>query len=397
MSSERLKRIVVGAGVAGLSALEKLRRIGYAGALSFVGTEPHVPYDRPPLSKQLLSGAWESAQVSLRSKTALQALDAQWLLGDSGQWLDLDNRQLFTSGGSTLEWDGLVLAPGARPRRLPAGHQFANVHVLRTVDDALALRSAFHTARRVVVIGGGFLGSEVAATARTVGLEVTLVDSLSGPMVRHLGRWVGGLLAKVHESHGVELAMEVCVQAIRGRRQAESVLLTDGRVLPTDLVVVAIGCEPDVAWLQGSGIAIDDGIVCDSRLRAAMDVVAAGDAASWFNPAFARTMRVEHRLNAAEQGAAAAANLLGGTTPYSALPYFWSDQFEVRLQAYGDFSRATHVEVIAGDVSEQRFAAIYHAAADGPVAGITWNLPKQGANVRRYVLDGCAARLGVTI
>jgi NADPH-dependent 2,4-dienoyl-CoA reductase/sulfur reductase-like enzyme len=384
--------VVVGGSIAGLTAVEKLRRAGHSGQISVLDADRRPPYDRPPLSKQVLTGAWDADQAQLRAPEALRGLGADLRLGEAARWLDVDNRQVFTSAGRTLDWDGLIIASGARPRRLPFGHEFPNVHVLRSLDDALSLRNAFAATRSIVVVGAGFLGSEVAASARTAGLDVTLVDSLAAPMAAHLGVWVGGLVARAHARRGVRLVMETSVRAIEGRRRAERVVLGDGTEIEADLVVVAIGCEPNVDWLLGSGLTVDDGVLCDANLRAAMDVVAAGDVARWFNPRYCRTMRVEHRVNAAEQAAVAASNLLGADLTYSALPYFWSEQYDIRVQAVGDFSGATHVEVIAGDVAQGRFAALYHRAGVGAVAGITWNLPARAAEIRRYLTDACAVQ-----
>jgi NADPH-dependent 2,4-dienoyl-CoA reductase/sulfur reductase-like enzyme len=245
-----------------------------------------------------------------------------------------------------------------------------------------------------VVIGAGFLGCEVAAAACAAGLETTLVDPLATPMQRHLGPVVGRELARVHEERGVRLRMGKGVSGIHGSTRAECVVLADGTELEADVVVVAVGCTPEVGWLAGSGVPVGDGVVCDSRMAVAPGVVAAGDVASWHNPTFGQRMRVEHRTTAAEQGAAAAATLLGGSDDYAAVPYFWSEQHMVRINAYGHFARATELEVIAGSVADGRFAAVLHAGDDGPVAGLTWNLPKQGLAVRQRVLETCAARTG---
>lgn len=390
---EALRRVVVvGAGVAGLTAADTLRRRGWEGALTVVGTEPHRPYDRPPLSKQVLSGAWEADRVALRSSPALAAADADWLLGEGAVRLDLDERVVVTDRDRVLPFEGLVVASGVRPRRLPFGHDFPNTHVLRTLDDALALRAAFATARSVVVIGAGFLGCEVAAAASTAGLGTTLVDPLSTPMERHLGPVVGAELARVHEERGVRLVLGEGVAAVDGTDRAECVVLADGTELEADLVVVAVGSTPEVGWLAGSGLVLGDGVVCDERLAAAPGVVAAGDVASWVNPVFASRMRVEHRTAAQEQGAAAAATLLGGAEPYAAVPYFWSEQHDVRINAYGHFARATDLEVVSGSLAERRFAAVLHGPDGAPVAGLTWNLPKEGLAVRQRVLDACEAR-----
>jgi NADPH-dependent 2,4-dienoyl-CoA reductase/sulfur reductase-like enzyme len=384
--------VIVGAGVAGLTAADSLRRRGFEGALSVVGAEAHRPYDRPPLSKQVLSSGWTLDRVLLRTSPTLDANDARWYLEESAERLDLESRVVHTSRGRALAFDGLVIATGVRPRHLPFGHGLPNLHMLRTYDDAVALRAAFTQARSVVVVGAGFLGCEVAAAARVADLDTTLVDPLGSPMERHLGPVVGRELARVHEEHGVRLALGEGVAAVEGSVRAEYVVLADGTRLEADLVVVAVGCAPDLGWLAGSGVPVDDGVACDSRMAVVPGVVAAGDVASWHHPTFGYRMRVEHRTAAAEQGAVAAGTLLGATEEYAALPYFWSEQHSVRINAYGAFARATELEVVAGAVADRRFAAVLHAGDDGPVAGLTWNLPKEGQQVRQRVIDACAAR-----
>jgi 3-phenylpropionate/trans-cinnamate dioxygenase ferredoxin reductase subunit len=394
MTADDLRHVVVvGAGVAGLTAAGALRRRGYAGQLTVVGAETGPPYDRPPLSKQVLTDGWDAERVRLRAVPELDEADASWCLGETATEFDLGARVLETDRARRLAWDGLVLATGLRPRTLP-GAAYPNVHTLRTFDDAVALRDQLADGISVLVVGAGVLGCELAASARSLGAEVTVVDVVPVPMLRHLGPVVGGELALRHQAHGVALRLGVGVEAVQGRDRVERVVLTDGSEVDVDVVVVAIGAAPDLGWLEGSGLPLGDGVLCDSRLIAAPGVVAAGDVASWENPAFGRRMRIEHRFNAAEQATVAATNLLGGDVEYDAVPFFWTEQLGLRIQAFGDPARAESTEVVTGDPASGRFAAVLRDADGAVVAGISWNLPKEGPVLRRRVQEACAQRRG---
>ncbi|MEV6611205.1 FAD/NAD(P)-binding oxidoreductase [Kutzneria sp. NPDC051319] len=371
---------VVGASAAGLTAAQTLRREGYEGPLTVVGDEEHMPYDRPPLSKQVLSGVWEPSKIALQSTVD----DIEWRLGVRAVGLDVGGRRLALSTGDSLTYDKLVIATGVTPRRLPFGQDLAGVHTLRTLPDALAFKEELATARSVVIVGAGFMGSEVAAVASGMGADVTVVDPLSAPMIRQFGPWLGGLVAKLHADHGVRMRLGVGVTGLVGSGRVEGVELADGTVLPADVVLVAIGSVPNTAWLAGSGLSLTDGVDCDSLCRAAPNVVAAGDVASWTHPVHGRRIRVEHRMNATEQGMAAARTLLGKGEPYSPIPYFWTDQYDVKIQAYGTFPEDAVPSVAAGDVGAGRFTALY--VADGRVAGVVgWNLPRDTRQLRARI------------
>ena len=367
---------VVGASAAGLTAAQTLRREGYDGPLTVFGDEDRMPYDRPPLSKQILAGTWEPAKAALQS-----TVDAEWLLGVRATGLDVAGRRLRLSTGDSLDYDNLVIATGVRPRRLPFGHDLAGVHVLRTMADALALRGELGDGGAVVVVGAGFMGSEVAAVASGMGLDVTVVDPLPAPMVTQFGPWIGGFLAKLHADHGVRLRMGTGVTGLVGDGRVTGVELSDGGVLPADVVLVAIGSVPNTEWLAGSGLSLTNGVDCDSLCRAAPNVVAAGDVASWTHPEWGARVRVEHRMNATEQGMAAARTLLGKGDPYAPVGYFWTDQFEVKIQAYGTFPPDAQPVVAAGDPGSGRFAVTYDW--HGRVAGVLgWNLPRETRQLR---------------
>ena len=349
-----MKRIVVvGASAAGLAAAEALRREGYAGAVTLVGDEPHTPYDRPPLSKQLLASQWQPDRLALRSKAELSALHLDLRLSVTATGLDPDARRVHLSGGGHVSYDGLIVATGVRPRRLP-GH---GAHVLRTLDDALALRSRLSPGRRLVVVGAGFLGAEAAAVARGLGCQVTLLEPAPVPLAHAVGEQVGRVLSQAHLEHGVDLRTGVTVAAVTDG----GILLADGELVAADEVLVAIGSVPNTEWLDGSGLRLANGLVCDEYSAAAPDVYGAGDVARWHNPLFGVHMRIEHRTNAAEQAMAAARNLLHAETrkPFAPVPYFWSDQYDLKIQAYGHLPGHDAITIVDGNLSERRFLAAY--------------------------------------
>lgn len=379
--------VIVGASAAGLTAAETLRRRGYDGALTLIGDEAHPPYDRPPLSKQVLSGAWEPERARLRNDTALDDLGATFLLGHTATGLDVTARKVLVGGGGAVDYDALVIATGATPRRLP-GTDLAGIHVLRTVDDAMALRAELLTGPRVVVVGAGFLGCEVAAVARRMDLDVTLVDPLPTPMHRQFGATIGGLVADMHCDHGVAVRCGVGVSRfLAGDDRVAAVELADHSTLDADVVLVAVGAVPATHWLADSGLPLGDGIECDSFCQAAPDIYAAGDVASWHNRHVGTRMRVEHRMNATEQAMAAAGNLLGDRQPFAPVPFFWTDQYDTKLQAYGTFPPDAESRVVHGDPRERRFITIF--GRRGTVTGVlAWNgPPRELRRLRQWVVD----------
>lgn len=385
-----VKRVlVVGASAAGLTTAEALRRKGYTGEIAVLGAEPHHPYDRPPLSKQVLSGAWEPERAALRTAEMLSTLDASFVLGDPAVALDPGNRAVRTESGRDLRADAVVIATGVRPRTLPGQDGLAGVHVLRTLDDALALRKDLLGCSRLVVVGEGVLGSEIAATARTLGVDVTIAGPLDAPLALQVGPLVSGLLAGLHRERGVRLRLGTGVVGLSTQDgRVTGVRLSAGEVLPADVVVVAIGASPATGWLDGSGLEIDNGVVCDSRCRAADGVYAVGDVARWHHEGLGRLVRLENRTNATEQAVAVAGAILGDDRPYAPVPYFWTDQFDVKVQVHGLVPAGDDVEVdiVDGDVPGRRFVARYRSG--GVVTGVLgWNMPKQ-ARLRRQEIPG---------
>lgn len=380
--------LIVGASASGLCTAEALRRGGYSGRITLIGNEIHLPYDRPPLSKQILRGAWEPEQVTLRPRDVLSKLDAELVLGDAAVGLDVANRVVSTSSGRRYEADAVVIATGVRARQFPGQEALEGVHVLRSLDDALALRGELMTAARIVVVGEGVLGSEIAATARTLGLDVTLVGPLIAPMAAQIGSLASGILARVHTEQGVRLQLGTGVAGlVESGRRATGVRLSTGDALNADAVVVSIGAIPATDWLEGSGLRLENGVVCDSRCRAAEGIYAVGDVARWHHEKLGRLLRLENRTNATEQAEAVASTLLGRGAPYTPVPYFWTDQFDVKIQVFGTIAADAEAEIVEGDVAARRFVVQY--MEDGVVTGILgWNMPKQ---VRQYRQEVVAA------
>ncbi|MGP3964887.1 NAD(P)/FAD-dependent oxidoreductase [Nonomuraea sp. 3N208] len=378
--------LVVGASAAGLSTAEALRRHGYQGRLTLLDAERHQPYDRPPLSKQVLAGAWEPSRAQLRTHAQLEALQAELVLGEPAVVLDVAARAVTTASGRVLRGDALVIATGLTPCRLPGQDGLAGVHVLRGLDDALALRQDLTAAERLVVVGEGVLGAETAATARTMGLDVTLAGMGHTLLGDQLGDVVGTMLARTHAERGVRLRLGAVVEGLTGAGgRVTGVRLATGELLPADVVVVAIGSRPATGWLAGSGLTMTDGIECDSRCRAAEGVYAVGDVASWEHEGLGRRLRLENRTNATEQAQVVAANILGADRPYTPIPYFWTDQYDVKIQAHGLPSAAAEVDIAEGDPAQHRFAARYRQG--GQVTGVLgWNMAKQVRVLRQQAL-----------
>ncbi|MGW5158132.1 NAD(P)/FAD-dependent oxidoreductase [Nonomuraea wenchangensis] len=378
--------LIVGASAAGLSTAEALRRLGHEGRLTLLDAEPHLPYDRPPLSKQVLAGAWEPERARLRGQAQLDALKAEFVRGERAVALDVAGRAVTTGSGRVLRADAVVLATGLTPCRLPGQDSLAGVHVLRGLDDALTLRAQLTAGTRLVVVGEGVLGGEIAATARGLGLEVTLAGLGPSVLGDQLGAFVSGLLTRTHAARGVRLRLGVAVESLEGEGgRVTGVRLATGETLPADVVVVAIGSRPATGWLDGSGLALGDGVECDSRCRAAEGVYAVGDLASFHHEGLGRRLRLENRTNATEQAQTVAANVLGADRPYTPIPYFWTDQYDVKIQAHGLPSPAAEVTVAEGDPEQHRFAALYREGGQ-VTAVLGWNMPKQARLLRQQAL-----------
>jgi NADPH-dependent 2,4-dienoyl-CoA reductase/sulfur reductase-like enzyme len=380
--------VVVGASLAGLRAVEALRELGYDGRLTFVGAEPHLPYDRPPLSKEILRGEWPVERIALRQRP-YGDLDLDLRLGCVAVSLRTAPQAVDLADGTALSYDGLILATGAAARRLPSARELEGVFHLRTLDDALALRAMLERKPRVAVVGAGFIGAEVAASCRALGLEVSMVEPQPSPLVRALGPVMGEVCARLHRDHGVDVRCGVGVAAVEGSRRVERLLLDDGTRLDADVVVVGIGARPATHWLESSGLRLDDGVVLDDTCAVPGEpIVAAGDCARWHNPLFDTSMRVEHWTNAVEQAAHAARRLLHGPPvgAYAPVPTFWSDQYGMKIQFAGHVSADDRVRVIEGSVDEFRFVALYERA--GRVTGVlTFRRPRRLVEICKLIAE----------
>ena len=335
---------MVGAGMAGLRTCESLRQHGYVDPIVLIGAEKHAPYSRPPLSKEVLRGDAEPATATLRGGDELAALAVDVRLGQTAIGLDVGGRTVLLDDGTAVAYDDLVIATGATPRRL-AGKAFERAHVLRTVDDCLELRRLFTDSARVTIVGAGFIGLEVAASARARGCDVTVIDVLPEPLARVVPLEVGRTVRRLHEDNGVAFQLGAGV---------------DGDTeLDADVVVVGIGAVPETGWLDGSELRVDDGVVCDSTLQAAPGVWAVGDVARWTHDD--ATLRVEHWTNATEQPHHVARNIVAGMpTPFRSVPYFWSDQYDAKLQSLGTAKATDEMHVVWGSLDEPKWVALMH-------------------------------------
>jgi NADPH-dependent 2,4-dienoyl-CoA reductase/sulfur reductase-like enzyme len=352
---------VVGGSLAGWSVASGLRAGGFDGRIVVIGDEPHRPYDRPPLSKAFLAGDLEAADLGLTTAESLAEVGPEWLLGQRAVSLDAATKTITLDDGAEVTADAVVIATGARARSLPGTNGLAGVHTLRTLDDALALRAELRGAERVVVVGGGFIGAEVAATARGTGRTVDVVEAMPLPMVDALGPEMAKVVTALHADHGTTLHAGAPVHELVGRdHRVAGVRLVGGRELPADLVVVGIGVAPNVEWLAGSGIAVDDGVLVDAYGATNVPgVYAAGDVARFPSARAGGHVRVEHWTHARDQGTAVARTILGERAGYDPVQYVWSDQYGVMIQFAGYAAPDAKVEIVEGDVAERRFVAAY--------------------------------------
>ncbi|MCX7619555.1 MAG: NAD(P)/FAD-dependent oxidoreductase [Acidimicrobiales bacterium] len=398
---------IVGGSLGGLTAAETLRSEGFGGRIIVIEAESVTPYDRPPLSKQVLAGDWEPDRIVLPAARPerLAELDLEWKTGHA-VGLDLADRMVGLGDGQRVGFDGLILATGATPRVLPGMGDLSGVHVLRTLQDCLVLRAELDASpSRVVVIGAGFIGSEVAATCRARGLSVTLVEALATPLERVLGSALGTVLADLHRDHGVDLRLGVGFAGFEtsgegGDQRVTGVRLSDGSLVPCDVVVVGIGVTPNTGWLAGSGLDLNDGVVVDDRLRAAPGVVAVGDLARWPSARFGGSMRVEHWENAIQSAEHAARTLMvapesgAGGEAYDPVPWFWSDQYDRKIQLAGTCRPDDAIEIVEGSLDERRFVALF-GREDRVVGVLGMNRPRHVMQLRVLVEEGEAWDAGL--
>lgn len=378
--------VIVGGGLAATRTAEQLRQAGYSGAITIVGEEKYLPYDRPPLSKQVLRG--EVDDVSLQPREFYESHDITVRLGSVATAVDTSSQTVALADGTRLAYGELVIATGLVPRRIPSWPELDGIRVLRSFDESLTLRQRASTVRRAVVVGAGFIGCEVAASLRLLGIDVVVVEPQPTPLASVLGEQVGALVARLHRNEGVDVRTGVGVAEARGGDRVETVVLTDGDEVPADLVVVGIGSRPATEWLSGSGIAVDNGVVCDAAGRTNVEQVwALGDVASWRDSA-GHQVRVEHWSNVAEQVRVLVPTMLGQDPPQAVVvPYFWSDQYDIKIQCLGEPQTTDTVHLVEDD--GRKFLACYER--DGVVAGVVGaGMPGKVMKNRSKVAAGAA-------
>ncbi|MEI7623662.1 MAG: FAD/NAD(P)-binding oxidoreductase [Actinomycetes bacterium] len=391
--------VIVGASLAGINAARTLRLGGHTGSIVVLDADPDRPYDRPPLSKQILTGEWEPEKILLPAAKEDLGLDLR--LGTRAKAVDLVARELTIEGpdGSVnrQSFDTMVIATGAAARRLPDSAGIAGVHVVRTLADSLALRDELEAGpSRVVVIGAGFIGAEVASSCRKRGIDVTLVEALPLPLERVLGAEMGAVCAQVHIENGVDVrlstgVLEIETATVNGTERVVAVALSDGTRVAAEVVVVGIGVTVNTGWLEGSALTIDDGVVCDNTLLAAPGVVAAGDIARYPSERFGRMLRVEHWETAIAGGEAAARRLLAdasGEPPaiFDPVPWFWSDQYDRKIQLAGRPMPTDECVVVHGSTEEFRFVALY-GSGDRLTGVLGMNRPRHVIQLRALLED----------
>jgi 3-phenylpropionate/trans-cinnamate dioxygenase ferredoxin reductase subunit len=380
--------VIVGASLAGAKAAETLRTEGFEGRVVLVGEESERPYERPLLSKDYLRGDKPAAKLYVHDENFYSDNDIQLLTGTHITSLDCDGHELTLQDGSRMPYSRLLLSTGAAPRHLSVpGADLPGVRYLRRMDDSDALRDAIVGSSRVVVIGAGWIGSEVAASARQLGAEVAIVAPEPVPLVRVLGLQIGGVYRDLHAERGVDLHLSTQVESIVGTVAAQGIRTTDGAVVEGDLVVVGVGVSPRDELAREAGLTVENGIVVDEFLRtSAPDVFAAGDVAATWNPMYNKRIRMEHWANALNQGQAAARNMLGQNTAYAKLPYFYSDQYDFGME-YNGFATDWDRVVVRGDAAGREFLAFW--LKDGHVlAGMNANVWDQSDGIKALIRSG---------
>ena len=376
----------MGGGLAATRVAEQLRRAEYTGPVTIVSDEVHLPYDRPPLSKEVLRAQVDD--VTLKPLEFYDENDITLLLGSAATTIDSDAKTVALDNGVVLPYDHLIIATGLVPRRIPSFPDLEGVRVLRTFDESLALRKHAGEARRAVVIGAGFIGCEVTASLRGLGVDVVLVEPQLAPLASVLGVQIGNLVARLHQAEGVDVRTGVGVSEIVGSTHVEKVILSDGSEIEADLVVVGIGSRPATDWLEGSGIAVDNGVICDNVGRTAVpNIWALGDVASW-QDALGHQARVEHWSNVAEQARVLVPSLLGNEPPQAVVvPYFWSDQYDVKIQCLGEPEADDVVHVVEDD--GRKFLAYYER--EGALVGVVGGgVPGKVMKARAKIASGAA-------
>jgi NADPH-dependent 2,4-dienoyl-CoA reductase/sulfur reductase-like enzyme len=382
--------VIVGASLAGLTTAEGLRDNGYRGPITLVGEEDRAPYSRPPLAKQVLAGTWDVERTTLRDVEQLDSLGVRHLRGQRATAVDAAARTI-TVGGSMLPFEHLVAATGVAARRLRNPHGVRGVHSLRTIDDVLALRRDLDGADRVVVVGAGVLGCEIAAAVRSAGHDVTLIGRTAESRFGQTGGHLSSMIAAVLQENGVRMRMgsdvsavessalessAITSRAVDGHRTVSALRLADGSAVRADVVIAAIGCSPAVGWLSGTGIDISDGVLCDAHGVAAPGIYAVGDVARWVNPLTGEARRIEHQATAIERAHALARFIVTGESTAPIAAFFWSELFGNRILVHGRLDPDLPLTLLAGDPADRRFvgATIRRGRPTGLVG---WNMPRE--------------------
>ncbi|WP_420418472.1 NAD(P)/FAD-dependent oxidoreductase [Pacificispira sp.] len=368
---------IVGASAAGFAVANELRDQGYDGTISLIGAEALPPYDRPPLSKRK---AIDIDDIALADLGKLEALDLNLCLGQRAVGLDTIGKTVHMADGRTVRWDACVIATGADPIRIPGVES-----VLRTMADAHVIQSRLDRAGSVAIIGAGVLGCELASLAISMNCAVTVIDGLPGPMQNRLGTSVSDRLRRHHQEAGVTFRLGQTVSDVAGNPdQGYRIGLSDGGTVQADAVIAAVGCRPATGWLKDSDVPVNNGVLCDENCRAMPDVFAAGDVANWFNPRFGRHMRVEHRMNATEQGMAVANQLLARGRPFDPIPFFWTDQGDLKLQVHGLVGPDMEIVRLDGETDDKRFVLAY--LREGLIEGVLgWNMAQMLRKARPLI------------
>jgi NADPH-dependent 2,4-dienoyl-CoA reductase/sulfur reductase-like enzyme len=375
--------VIVGSGAAGYAVAEGLHVKGFTGSVTLVGQETGDPYDRPPLTKEILSGKWDPERAELLAAKRVRPLDPTIITGVAAASVDVEAQRVHLADGRELPYDALVVATGVYPRTLPFPDG-ANVHVIRTMEHSLALKAQLREGVRLIVVGGGFLGLEAAATARGLGADVHVVEPIPGPpLANKIGTVAAAKLLAMHTDHGVTIQTGIGVDGI----EADGVKLSDGSRLDGDVMLISIGAAPMVSWLEGSGLPLDNGLVCDEYCYAGNNVWGAGDVASWVHVGYGRRLRLEHRTNAQEQGQHVAANILGAHEPFTPIPYFWTDQFESRVQVRGLIPPEAEGEIVEGDPDGDSFVQTF-SVQGRPIGVLGWNAARLAMQHARQLSAG---------
>lgn len=376
--------LIVGASVAGVGALSELRRCGFSGRIALVDGQPHLPYDRPPLSKAVLKDEMEWAALQFHDRDHYNRINVDLHLGSAAVALIPDDRTVVLDSGERMAADHIIITTGARARPFPADRCTGHVHLLRDIEDANGLRSRLRRGKRLVVVGGGFIGAEVASSASQLGLDVVVIEAAALPLERILGGEIAARVARLHTQAGVALISGVAVEHIEyANDERTAVILSDGRRLEADVVVAGLGSSPNVEWIANSGLKLSNGVICDETGQTDLPgIFAAGDVAAWLDPLTGFHHRHEHWTAAREQARIVAQTIAGDVTSVwrDFVPYFWSDLYGVRLQMLGSADSASDVRIVHEDHGKRAFVAEYHRA--GELVGVVGC--NAGARTMRY-------------